>query len=143
MFHLDSHPMYIRIPEHFSEPSLYTKAMICLAMGITIRQFRELCDETLDEKALRVLVSEIGDKVKAKKGSLEVVYMIRDKDKKDASGHGVSAYGRRLKTLQIAMSVQLGSDAKAQHNIDEYTGLLVDSAADPLSQQTMDDFMRK
>ena len=143
MFHLDSHPRYIGIPEDFSEPSLYSKDMICLATGINIRQFLELCDETLDKKAVRVLVSEIDEEAKAKMGSLEVVYMIRDKDKKDASGHGVSAYRRRFKILKTAMSVQLKGNANVQCKIDEHSGLLAASAAGSKAQQTMYGFLGK
>ena len=127
------------LPRHSPQVYWYSRRFL----GITIKQFVELCDETLDEKAVRVLVSEIGEEVKAKMGSLEVVYLIRDKDKKDASGHGVSAYGRRFKVLKTAMSVQLKGDANAQRKIDEHSGLLAASAAGSMAQQTMDGFLGK
>ena len=134
MFHLDTHPRYIGIPQDFSEPSLYTKTMTCLAMGITVKQFVELCGETLDKKAVRVLVMEIGGEIKAKMGSLEVVYMIRNKGKKDGSGHGVSTYGRRFKILKTAMSVQLKGNANARRKIDKHSGLVAASAARSMAQ---------
>ena len=62
--------------------SLYTNAMTYLAIGIASRQFMELCKETLYKKVSRILAPKIGDEVKAKMSNLEVVHMIRDKDKK-------------------------------------------------------------
>ena len=140
MFHLDTHARYIGIPDDFSERSLYTKAMTCLAMGITIPQFVNLCDETLEEKALKELVWEIAEEVKAKMASLEIVYLIRDKDKKDTFGDGVNAYGRRLTSLKKAMAVQLKGDVNAQRKIDEHSGVHAASGAASMVQKSVVDF---
>ena len=99
-----------------------------------------LCDETLEEKALKELVWEIAEEVKAKMASLEIVYLIRDKDKKDTFGDGVNAYGRRLTSLKKAMAVQLKGDVNAQRKIDEHSGVHAANWAASMVQKSVVDF---
>lgn len=68
----EGHLMYVGIPETFPEKSLCTKAMTCLAMGVTKWQFMDLCDDSIEEKQTRLLVMEIAKEVKAKMYSLKM-----------------------------------------------------------------------
>ena len=72
--------------------------------------------------------------------NLEIVYLIRNKDKKDASGDGLTAYGRRLTSLKKAMSVQLNGDDNAQRKIDEHSGVHAASGAANMRQKSVVDF---
>ena len=62
-------------------------------MGISVKSFMELCDETLNDLQVRTLIHNIQNDVKAKIWSLEMVYDVHDGKKKDTNGHGIVSYG--------------------------------------------------
>ena len=52
MFHDNTHSRYLTMPKGFTEKSLFANGMLCVAMGIIVKSFIDLCDETLDELQL-------------------------------------------------------------------------------------------
>ena len=67
--------------------------MGCVAMGISVKSFMELCDETLNDLQVRTLIHAIQSEVKSKIWSLEMVYCVHDGKKEDSFGHGIVLYG--------------------------------------------------
>ena len=74
--------------------------MVCVAMGITVKRFMELYDETLDDLQVQILIHTIQSEVKSKIWTLELVYCVHDGKKKDSFGHDIVSYGRRYNKLK-------------------------------------------
>ena len=69
------------MPKGFTEKSLFQNGMVCVAMGITVKSFMELCDETLDDLQVQTLIQTIQSEVKSKIWSLELVYCVHNGEK--------------------------------------------------------------
>ena len=124
MFHDRTHPHYLKVPDGFSESSLFVGTMFCVAMGISNANFMKLCDSTLTDVEVRTLVHHIEMDVKAKVWSLEMEYNVHDGKKRDTNGHGISSYGRRYNNLKKAMEEMLGK-TKATQKLQEHAGIKV------------------
>ena len=91
MFHDSTHSHYLTMPKGFTEKSLFENSMVCVAMGISVKSFMELCDESLDDLQVRTLIQIIQTEAKAKIWSLELVYCVYGGKKKDSFRHGIGA----------------------------------------------------
>ena len=123
MFFNKSHPRHVGISDNFPEKSLYSKTMLFLAMGITTQQLVKLTNDTLDNRSLWNLVSDIMAGVKAKRYNLELQYGAQDRDQIDKTGCSINGVGSRFKKLKTAMASQFGSKKKANAKIDKHTGM--------------------
>ena len=122
MFFDPNHPRYARVPDDFSEKSLYKYAMQVLAMGITTKHLIALNNSTLDDTSLWKLIHVVVADVMGKKSTLEKVYGVRGRDDPDKSGLSITGLGRQFKKLKDAMVKQLGKNG-ADQQIDQHMGV--------------------
>ena len=91
-------------------------------MGISVKNFMDLFDETLNDLQVQTLIHNIQIDVKAKIWSLEMQYNVHDGKKKDSNGHGIVSYGRRFNKLKKAMEKMLGQTG-AKEKLKEHAGI--------------------